>query len=543
MASSHYDSNAVTPGADDDISATAALLEAARMLAGTPLPATVVFASFTGEEAGLLGSREFVRLATLNKWNIVGALNNDMIGWGADSARMDNTIRYSNPGIRDVQHGAAFLFTDLILYDAKYYKSTDAQAFYDGWGDVVGGLGSYPVLANPNYHQPSDLIETVNFRQILETAKVTAATLVQLASSPSRLKDLMATRTGTGVDVTWTPSPEAGVRSYVVAYGPPADPLKTRVTVTSAKAALPTLPAGTQVAVKAVNARGMEGWDWARVTIEVGAMAFEDLPLDRPPGPRRVPVRSATSRWVILAAGTVIAAALLAFWWMGRAQPPPAMTAPTSPTDAARPPGRPQKQLMELPPLADSDPVLRGLFATLSKHPLLARVVAQRGIVRAATLAVVQIGDGKTPVLPLSVLRPAERLTLVGRAPSGRIDPASYARWNGAVGALLSVNAADAAQIYVNVKPLFDEAYHELGYPDGDFDEAIVRAIRTLNGTPDLAADPVLLARPAYFEHEDAALRSLLPVQKQLLLTGPEHRRQVLAWLRQFAAALELKID
>ena len=53
----------VGPGADDDTSGTAALLEAARMLAGTPLPATIVFASFTGEEAGLLGSREFVRLA------------------------------------------------------------------------------------------------------------------------------------------------------------------------------------------------------------------------------------------------------------------------------------------------------------------------------------------------------------------------------------------------------------------------------------------------------------------------------------------------
>ena len=199
---------AVGPGADDDTSGTCALLETARVLAGHPLPATVVFASFTGEEAGLLGSREFVRLAAERKWNIVGALNNDMIGWAAESARMDNTIRYSNAGIRDIQHGAAFLFTNLITYDAKYYKSTDAAAFYDGWGDIVGGIGSYPVLGNPNYHQPTDLIETINFRQVAETAKVTAATLMYLASSPSRLKDLTATRAGAGVDVTWTPSPE-----------------------------------------------------------------------------------------------------------------------------------------------------------------------------------------------------------------------------------------------------------------------------------------------------------------------------------------------
>ena len=50
-----------------------------------------------------------------------------------------------------------------MLFDAKYYKSTDAAAFYDGWGDIVGGIGSYPVLANPNYHQPTDFIETMNY--------------------------------------------------------------------------------------------------------------------------------------------------------------------------------------------------------------------------------------------------------------------------------------------------------------------------------------------------------------------------------------------
>jgi hypothetical protein len=268
VVSSHFDSVAIGPGADDDTSGTCALLETARALAGHPMPATIVFASFTGEEAGLLGSREFVRLAAQNKWNIVGALNNDMIGWAGESARMDNTIRYSNAGIKDIQHGAAFLFSKLITYDAKYYKSTDAQAFYDGWGDIVGGIGSYPVLSNPNYHQTTDLIETINFQQIAETAKVTAATIMYLASSPSRLKDLKATAGAGGVEVTWTPSLEKGVTKYVIAYGPAADPLKTRLTVTSAKATLPKVPAGTQIAVKAVNTKGLEGWDWARTVVQ-----------------------------------------------------------------------------------------------------------------------------------------------------------------------------------------------------------------------------------------------------------------------------------
>ena len=70
------------------------------------------------------------------------------------------------------------------------------------------------------------------------------------------------------MEATWTPSPETGVKSYIVAYGPANDPLKTRVTVAAPKAVLPALPAGTHVAVKAVNGRGLEGWDWVRTVVQ-----------------------------------------------------------------------------------------------------------------------------------------------------------------------------------------------------------------------------------------------------------------------------------
>jgi hypothetical protein len=268
VVSSHYDSVADGPGADDDSSGTAALLEAARVLAGNPMPATIVFASFTGEEAGLLGSREYVRRAVEGKVQIVGALNNDMIGWSGDE-RLDNTIRYSNPGIRDVQHGAAMLFTRLITYDSLYFKSTDAAAYYDAYGDIVGGIGSYPVLSNPHYHQPHDLLEFENHQLIAETSKTTVATLMLLASSPSRITNVkVESATATATTVSWSPSPETGIASYVVAYGPANAGPTRRLTVTAPRASLPALPAGTVVAVKAVNAKGLEGWDWARVRVQ-----------------------------------------------------------------------------------------------------------------------------------------------------------------------------------------------------------------------------------------------------------------------------------
>ena len=267
VVSSHYDSVAIGPGADDDSSGTAALLEAARILAGHPQPATIVFASFTGEEAGLLGSREFVRRAVENKLTVAGALNNDMIGWTND-ARLDNTIRYSNAGIRDVQHAAAMQFSNLITYDALYYKSTDAAAYYEAYGDIVGGIGSYPVLGNPHYHQSHDLLEGINHQLVTEVAKTTAATLMLLASSPSRVKDLkLDSFTNGTASLSWSPSPENGVTGYIVAYGLPSKGDSQQVRVVKPSATLKGISPGTVVSVKAVNAKGLEGWDWARATI------------------------------------------------------------------------------------------------------------------------------------------------------------------------------------------------------------------------------------------------------------------------------------
>ncbi len=261
VVGAHFDSRAEGPGADDNTSGTAMILEAARVLAKRPLPATVMFVSFTGEEAGLRGAREFGRRMK-DSIQVVGALNNDMMGWANDH-RMDNTIRYSNPGIRDVQHAAAIQFSRLITYDAFYYKNTDANALYDAWGDIVGGIGSYPILGNPHYHMPHDVLETIDHQQLGETSRTTVATIMLMASSPSRLTGAKVA----GTTVTWDRAREKGIVRYLVRYGPATDPMRHTVTVTSPRATISALRSGWHVAVKAVNARGLEGWDWARAVV------------------------------------------------------------------------------------------------------------------------------------------------------------------------------------------------------------------------------------------------------------------------------------
>lgn len=255
VASSHFDSTVRGPGADDDSSGATALLEVARVLKDHPMPSTIELAFFTGEEAGLLGSREYVRRAVASGKRIVGALNNDMVGWKNDH-RLDNTIRYSNPGIRDIQHAAAMQFSDLITYDALYYKSTDAAAYYEAYGDIVGGIGSYPVLGNPHYHQWTDRLETISQQLVAEVSKTTAATLMLLASSPARLTGMVVD----GESVTWDASPESDIAHYVVEWQTEDGWAATTVTSNSAT----TAGAVGEIRARAVSQRGTAGWDWAR---------------------------------------------------------------------------------------------------------------------------------------------------------------------------------------------------------------------------------------------------------------------------------------
>lgn len=97
----HYDSRATdvlddtvaAPGADDDASGTAAVLEAARVLSRHRFPASIAFAALAGEEQGLFGGRALAQEAKARGWRVEADLNNDIVGGtqGIDGQR-DNTV-------------------------------------------------------------------------------------------------------------------------------------------------------------------------------------------------------------------------------------------------------------------------------------------------------------------------------------------------------------------------------------------------------------------------------------------------------------------
>jgi Zn-dependent M28 family amino/carboxypeptidase len=81
------------PGANDDGSGVAAVMELAKVMSKRSFPATIIFVAVVGEEQGLIGARHLAEFAKESNWNIIAMLNNDMIGNSLSSGTnlRDNT--------------------------------------------------------------------------------------------------------------------------------------------------------------------------------------------------------------------------------------------------------------------------------------------------------------------------------------------------------------------------------------------------------------------------------------------------------------------
>jgi hypothetical protein len=91
---------------------------------------------------------------------------------------------------------------------------------------------------------------------------------------------------------------------------------------------------------------------------------------------------------------------------------------------------------------------------------------------------------------------------------------------------------------YVHYYPLFQEAYRELGYPDGYFNDRLVAVIDHLLATPDLPQPPALTQAKVLYEYADPALESRSAGQKLLLRSGPDNEAAIKAKLREIRAVL-----
>lgn len=108
MPTSPTDRKTDAPGANDDASGVAALLECARVMSKQSFPATIMFVAFSGEEQGLLGTRYMAGKARAGNWNIEALLNNDIMG----SNNTSETNIIENTKVRVFSEGLPAFETD-----------------------------------------------------------------------------------------------------------------------------------------------------------------------------------------------------------------------------------------------------------------------------------------------------------------------------------------------------------------------------------------------------------------------------------------------
>jgi hypothetical protein len=237
------------PGANDDGSGTAAVIEAARVLSKHKFPGTIVYAAVSGEEQGLLGSTILANYAKAQGWNVITDINNDIVGnsCSSDGVCDDTHARVLSEGPRS-QGQEALMARTHSLGGENDAPSRNVSRFLDGLADHLdigldviqiwrtdrfgrGGdhipfleLG-YPAarltVAVENYnwqHQDlrtengtvyGDTIDHMDFDYLEKMTKLDTAALAAIASAPPPPAPKVEGAVSTDTTVTWNEVPGA----------------------------------------------------------------------------------------------------------------------------------------------------------------------------------------------------------------------------------------------------------------------------------------------------------------------------------------------
>lgn len=220
-------------------------------------------------------------------------------------------------------------------------------------------------------------------------------------------------------------------------------------------------------------------------------------------------------------------------------QTPPIAQAPLGPQvkhpiEAARPDAVEPASAQPLPGLEESDPAVAEALAGLAGANAIAQFVNASGWIRRVVATVDNLARQKAPVQAWPV-RPTPGAFAVATSAAGEatLDPRNFQRYDPFVRFVASVDTGRAVAFYVRFYPLFQQAYRDLGYPRGEFNDRLVEVIDHLLATPEVTG-PIRLVKPwVMWEFADPALAGRSAGQKTLIRVGPDNARALKAKLRE----------
>jgi Zn-dependent M28 family amino/carboxypeptidase len=178
IVGAHFDSVG-NPGADDNASGVAAVLEAARVLSQGTFDATLLFIAFDREEQGLIGSHAYVDAHLAD--NVLGMISLDMIAWN-NPTTVDTARIYSNyaPFASNLADALTTYGGLAILPGSGIYGSDD---YYFGQHGTPSALVIENYQGNPNYHRVTDSVDTPDYLDYGYATRITRGAVGYLANS------------------------------------------------------------------------------------------------------------------------------------------------------------------------------------------------------------------------------------------------------------------------------------------------------------------------------------------------------------------------
>jgi hypothetical protein len=249
-------------------------------------------------------------------------------------------------------------------------------------------------------------------------------------------------------------------------------------------------------------------------------------------------------KWIYYAIPVVVVIGLGVALWYGRTHKQPAeqpvaeapAPAPASETPQIRHPIEEPAQEQPLPPLSESDPAVQesisGVFGR-SLEPFL----VPKDIVRNVVVTIDNLPRKKAAVQRWP-LRPTAGEFVVSGAEDVALSDANYGRYTPLVKVVQKADVSQVAGLYKRFYPLFQEAYADLGYPDGYFNDRLVEVIDHLLATPEVAG-PIRLTQPGvFYQFADPTLEERSAGQKLLIRMGPENAAEIKEKLREVRKAV-----
>jgi len=215
----HYDdmpTGSIAPGADDNASGTAAVLEAARVLTQYISEYTIIYALWDEEEYGLIGAEYYAALAHADGDSIIGVVNLDMVAWdsGTDNIAEVHTRNVANSNeLKDQMLNINTLYNiGLTLQTVNPGTGSSDQAAF--WNEGYGAILLIEDFQDFNayYHSTNDLVTHYNqpyYLKMCQTALGTVSTLANVTGTvPVELVSFSGTATHEGITLSWRTASE-----------------------------------------------------------------------------------------------------------------------------------------------------------------------------------------------------------------------------------------------------------------------------------------------------------------------------------------------